>query len=59
MQDISAIDKNFAIPTSLDISDILFRDVREVPFQICGVFYENGKYRRLPEAVVSTLAVVA
>lgn len=55
MSDISKIDKNFKVETKLDIEDIKFYDVLEEPFKVYGVFYENGKFRRLPEEVAKTV----
>lgn len=51
MSDISAIDSNFKVETKIDQSDLRFYDPRQAPFQICGVYFEDGKFRRLPEAV--------
>lgn len=56
MSNISQIDRNFAIQTTLGIDNIRFFDVREAPFSIHGVFFENGVYRRLPEAVAKTVS---
>ena len=49
--DITQIDKNFKVQTSLSEKDIVFHSVLEAPFSVYGVFYEDGKFRRLPEAV--------
>ena len=49
MNDISKVDKNFEIQTDLNLPDLVFYDVKENDFCLYGVFYENGKYRRLPE----------
>lgn len=54
--EISAIDKNFKIETSIDKPNIKFYNVLESPFSIHGVFYENGKFRRLPEDVAKTVS---
>lgn len=56
MSDISLIDSNFKVETSLNVSDIKFYNVLNAPFQICGVFYENGKFRRMPENVAKTVS---
>lgn len=56
MSDISQIDSNFKVETGLNVSDIRFYNVLNVPFQVCGVFYENGKFRRMPEAVAKTVS---
>ena len=54
--DISLIDKNFKVETMLDAPDVRFYDVRCAPFSLHGVFYENGLFRRLPEAVARSVS---
>ena len=49
MSDISKIYKNFVIDTDIGKDDIFFYNVKETPFKIYGVFWKDGKYRRLPE----------
>lgn len=56
MRDISQIDKNFSIKTTIDKNDVVFHDIKEAPLRICGVFFDNGTYRRLPEAVAQTVS---
>lgn len=56
MHDISAIDQNFKIETNINKSDIRFFDIKNEPFKVCGVAYENGKYRRMPEAVAKNIS---
>ena len=55
MKNISEIDKNFKVETKLDIPDVKFYDVKNEPFSVHGVFYEDGKFRRLPESVAKTV----
>lgn len=55
MSDITKIDKNFKIETKLNKADIKFYNVLEEPFKIYGVFYENGKFRRMPEKVAKAV----
>ena len=43
ISDVSLIDPNFKVKTNLDETDICFYDVRKAPFEIYGVFYENGR----------------
>ncbi len=52
---ISDIDKNFNIETTLQKNDIRFFDVTHEPVQVYGVFMENEKFRRLPEAVAASV----
>lgn len=56
MNDISAIDPNFKIETQINKSDIKFYNINESPFEINGVFYADGKYRRLPESVAKSVS---
>lgn len=56
MSSISNIDRNFAIQTSLKVDNIKFYSIQDEPFSLYGVFYENGKYRRLPEAVAKSVS---
>ena len=55
MKSISEIDKNFSIETSIKKDDICFLDAKEKPFEIYGIFYDNGKFRRLPEEVAKAV----
>ena len=56
MKDISIIDKNFAVVQETGKADARFYSVQEKPFEINGVFYEDGKYRRLPEEVAKLVS---
>lgn len=56
MSNITAIDSNFKVETNIDKPDIRFYDVLEQPFGIYGVFYQDGKFRRLPESVAETVS---
>ncbi len=55
MSNIEKVDKNFRIESQLNKSDIKYYNVKEKPFKIYGVFYEDGKFRRLPEAVAKSV----
>ena len=55
MSDISKIDKNFKIETKLNKTDIKFYDVLEKPFKVYGVFYEDGKFRRMPKDIAKSV----
>ena len=54
--DISKIDVNFKVETQIEKEDIKFYSVEEKPFKIHGVYKEDGKYRRMPEAVAETVS---
>ena len=56
MKDISQIDRNFAVETSLNIPNIRFYNIQEQPFSVYGIFYENGRFRRMPEEVSKTVS---
>lgn len=53
---ISKIDKNFKIETKIDKEDIKFYNARIAPFEINGLFYEDGKFRRMPERIAETVS---
>lgn len=53
---ISQVDRNFAVQTSLNIDNIKFYNIQEAPFSVYGVFFENGQYRRLPEQVAKSVS---
>ena len=54
--DIANIDKNFKIETKINKKDIKFFDVKDEPFTVYGVLYENGKFRRMPESVAKSVS---
>ena len=56
MKNISEIDTNFKVKTSIDKKSIKFYDVLDEPFRVYGVFKENGKFRRLPEEVAKSVS---
>ena len=56
MTDISSIDSNFKVQTNLNVEDVRFYNALNAPFFVHGVFYENGKFRRLPENVAKTVS---
>ena len=51
MKNISDIDSNFKIKTTIEREGLKFIDVLSSPFKIYGVYYEDGKFRRLPEKI--------
>lgn len=54
--DISKIDKNFEVKALTERGGLSFYDVNTPPFAVSGVFYENGMFRRLPEAVAKSVS---
>lgn len=49
--DFAKIDKNFKVDATIDKQGLCFYDPREAPFKIYGIYYEEGRFRRLPEGV--------
>ena len=56
MQSIETVDVNFKIHTSIEKSDICFYPVLREPFSLHGLIYQNGQFRRMPEAVAKTVS---
>ena len=56
MSNIVEIDPNFKVETQIDKPDLRFYNAQEEPFRIYGVFYQDGKFRRLPESVAQTVS---
>lgn len=52
MNRIEEADKNFAV-SGAAAGTGSWRSALEPPFEIHGVFYENGKFRRIPEALAA------
>ena len=57
MIDISVIDSNFKVETKIKQEDILFFDPKQAPFQIFGGLFEDGIFRRMPQAVANSVSV--
>ncbi len=49
--DVSKVDPNFSVDTEIEKEGLVFHNVRNNPFVVYGLLYENGKFRRMPEAV--------
>lgn len=56
MKNINEIDKNFEVKNDFNKNDIKFYDVNDGNFCINGVFYENGRFRRIPEDVAKSVS---
>lgn len=54
--DLQKIDKHFKVNTEINKEDLVFYSALDLPFHIYGLIYENGKYRRLPEAVAKSVS---
>ncbi|MBQ4518057.1 MAG: hypothetical protein II997_05685 [Clostridia bacterium] len=55
MKDLTNVDKNFKLKTEIDKKDIVFYDTLNPPFEINGLIYENGKFRRMPEEAAKSV----
>jgi len=56
MKDIIEIDRNFTIETSIKRDGLRFYDAEQAPFQIYGIFKENGMFRRIPEEIAKGIS---
>ncbi len=56
MRNISQIDRNFVVQTTLNMDNIKFYDIQDEPFSLYGVCFENGAYRRLPENIAKAVS---
>ena len=50
------IDKNMVVETTICQDGTIWRDARTAPFSIHGLMYEDGAFRRMPEAVAATVS---
>lgn len=55
-QNIAEIDTNFKIDPNVARERIIFHNANGDPFKVHGLIYENGQYRRFPEAVAKTVS---
>ncbi len=55
MAELSKLDKNFEVKTSIDKEDVKFYNVDEAPFKLYGIFREGDRYKRLPDEVAKTV----
>ncbi len=53
---ISEIDKNLAVESTISRDGLHFYDAEWEPFRIYGVFKENGMFRRMPEKVAEKVS---
>lgn len=56
MKNITDIDPNFKVENVIKKDGMKFINVLEAPFQVYGVFYENGMFRRMPEKVAESVS---
>jgi len=55
---IDKLDKNFVVNTNITEPDIVWYDIRQAPFEIRGVFYDEnkGRYLRIPREVAEKVS---
>ena len=55
---IEQIDKNFIVNTNFTEPDIIWYNVREIPFELNGVFYDEtqGRFLRIPQSVAENIS---
>ncbi len=56
MSRISEIDKNFSVKGVNDREDTVYLNAADSVFDLKGVFYEDGKFRRMPENVAKDVS---
>lgn len=56
MNDFGSIDKNFVVESKIEKEGIKFYNCRDEQFDIYGVYYEDGKFRRMPENIAKTVS---
>ncbi len=56
MKTLAEIDSNFKVETKITRPDIAFHNVLDKPFEVNGVFYADGKFRRIPEEVAKSVS---
>lgn len=54
--DISKIDKNFSVKTNIKRDGMVFHSAEESGFKVYGIFRENGRYTRMPEAAAKSVS---
>ncbi len=54
---IGDIDKNLAVASSLNLSDVVWFDTKEAPIEICGLAVHNkgDRFRRMPQEVADAV----
>ena len=54
--DIAKIDKNFAIESNIQREGLTFRSALSEPISLHGVFYKDGRFRRIPTDVAESVS---
>lgn len=56
MDQITKIDPNFKVETKLELDNVHFYSALDEPFSLHGVFYQDGRFRRMPKNVAETVS---
>lgn len=56
MSSVSSVDKNLKVETNIKKEGLKFYDIKETPFKVYGVIYEDGTYRRIPQKVACSVS---
>lgn len=56
MKQIAEIDKNFEISLTVNKTNIKFYSALSSPFSLCGLLYQNQRFRRIPEEISQTVS---
>lgn len=56
MKNIFDVDKNFKVKTNIKKEGVHFYRCLEPPFGVFDVFYEGGRFRRMPEVVAASVS---
>ena len=56
MSDISKIDKNFNIETTIEREGLTFHKITEDVFTVCGLIREGGAWVRMPDAIAKEVS---
>ena len=53
MSNITEIDKNLKVETTIEREGLIFKDANSAPFKLYGIFYDGERYRRVPEDIAA------
>ena len=53
MTTVEQIDSNFVVETKIDRPNLRFLPIDQPPFSVHGSYFDDGKYRRLPQSVAA------
>ncbi len=55
IKDITELDKNFKVEDTIKRDGMVFYNALSEPFRLCGGFYKDGLYRRMPEDIAASV----